>query len=175
MQRPCDLHDSWGCSPFADGIFWLQLYLQGQWNWWTCHSGITCRLWWPYTRGHCECASGPRPMAPTAVSFLSSWGICRLQCLQGCDFDPVGWWAVILLHCMFAHAAAMGQKEQDQAIHQGHQQSLPRQDLSVESSAIELFGPKSTREELIYFIVHPSYFFPGWLGAKKLNGRWLHT
>ena len=53
-----------------------------------------------------------------------------------------------LLHCMVAHAAAMGQKKQDQAIHQGHQQSLPRQDLSVESSAIELFGPKSTREEI---------------------------
>ena len=41
-----------------------------------------------------------------------------------------------------------GKKENDQAIYWGQWQPLPEWDLEVESSAVELIGPKSPREEI---------------------------
>ena len=46
------------------------------------------------------------------------------------------------------HAVATGRKEHDQAICQGWQQPSLEQDLEAKSSAIELIGPRSTREEI---------------------------
>ena len=53
-----------------------------------------------------------------------------------CDF---------LLHRMFVHATAMGQKEYDHAIFHGKQEPSPAWDLGVEPSMVEL-NTNSTRE-----------------------------
>ena len=79
---------SWGV-PSAAGLLLLWLYLLGWGGWWTHHQGGGCGFWLPYTTGHHECTSGLSPKASAVASFLRSWGICRLQCLGKCDFDPV--------------------------------------------------------------------------------------
>ena len=91
-----------GCLPLADGIFLLWLYLQDQGDWWTHHLGSGCGFWSPYAMAHHKCTSGSSPIAPAVASFLSSWGICRLQHLQGHDFDPDGGWAVIQNLCIWS-------------------------------------------------------------------------
>ena len=53
-----------------------------------------------------------------------------------------------LIYWMFAHTVATGQKEYDCAICWGWQQPLPEWDLSAEPSAVELIGPRSTREQI---------------------------
>ena len=89
-----------GCLPLAAGVFWLWLYLWGWWDWWTCHQGGGCRFWLPYAMGCHKCSSGSSPMAPAAASFPNSWGICRLQCPSGHNFDPVRGQAVIQNLCI---------------------------------------------------------------------------
>ena len=49
---------------------------------------------------------------------------------------------------MFAHAEAAGQKEYDHRIQWGHQQSMLKQDPSMETPAINLIGYKTTQEEM---------------------------
>ena len=71
------------------------------------------------------------------------WVPCRLHCQ-------------FLLHRMFIHAVAMGQKEYDHAIHHGRWEPSVEQDLEVEPSAIELIYASSTREEIAE-IYHDMY------------------
>ena len=56
-----------------------------------------------------------------------------------CDF---------LLHRMFVHAVARGQKEHDCAIYCNRQEQLPARDLEAELSAVELIYTNLTREEI---------------------------
>ena len=47
------------------------------------------------------------------------------------------------MHWMFAHAEATGQKEHDQAIHQGLATALPQMRSGrMETSTMDLIGPK---------------------------------
>ena len=63
-------------------------------------------------------------------------------------WEPHGCHCLFLIYQIFAHAVATGQKEYNQAVHQGWQQPSPEQDLIVEPSTIELVGPRSSREEI---------------------------
>ena len=54
----------------------------------------------------------------------------------------------VILQGMFAHAKTTGQKEMKWAIHHGHWQSYPGLNTKVEVPAIQLFGFKTTREEI---------------------------
>ena len=52
-----------------------------------------------------------------------------------------------ILQWMFAHMETAEQKEYDCRIWQGHQQSMPKWDASVEVPTIDLVGYKTTQEE----------------------------
>ena len=61
---------------------------------------------------------------------------------------PFGLHCSFLLHRMFVHAAAMGQKEHDCAIHHGRWEPSPAWDLKVKPSVVELIYANSMREEI---------------------------
>ena len=72
------------------------------------------------------------------------------------------WWVPgglhhqFLLHSMFLHAEATGQREYDHAISQGRWEPSAEQDLEAEPPTIELVSPESTREEITE-IYHDMY------------------
>ena len=70
---------------------------------------------------------------------------------------------------MFLHDVATGQKEYNCAIQQGWQEPSPEWDLEVESSAIELICPTSTREEIaeIYWDMYQLWRSPGELPCDE--------
>ena len=49
---------------------------------------------------------------------------------------------------MFLHTMATGQSEHDHTIHWGRREPLPRQDLGMEPTAMELIHPNSTWEDI---------------------------
>ena len=53
----------------------------------------------------------------------------------------------VILHEMFLYATEQGQKEVEWMICQGHQPSLPKLDLKADISAVQLVGPKTSKEE----------------------------
>ena len=55
---------------------------------------------------------------------------------------PLGSHCPFLLHQMFTHAAATGQKEHDQAIHWDQWQPSPEWELGAEPSTMDLVGPE---------------------------------
>ena len=59
---------------------------------------------------------------------------------------------LVILHEMFRHAAAKGQKEAEWIIHQGCQQNMPQLNPEAGVPAIQLVGPEMTKEELLEFI-----------------------
>ena len=63
-------------------------------------------------------------------------------------WEPLRFHCSFLLHQMFTHTMATGQKEHDWGICWGWQQPLPGSDLSAEQYTIELIGPRSTQEEI---------------------------
>ena len=79
------------------------------------------------------------------------------------------WWAedsphhVAILHKMFQHAAAKGQKEVEWIIHQGCQQNLPQLNPEVGLPAIQLVGPEISKEEILelYLEVYKLHRLPG--------------
>ena len=73
-----------------------------------------------------------------ADAFLDEWS----------RWEPGRYHCPFLIYQMFAHTMVTGQKEYDQAIYWGQQLPLPEQDPSTKPSAIELIGPRSTREEI---------------------------
>ena len=66
--------------------------------------------------------------ANTFLDEYLRWGPLRLHCL-------------FILQWMFSHAVAHGRKEQDQAIHWGHQEPSPEWDLGWELPTMDLIGP----------------------------------
>ena len=64
---------------------------------------------------------------------------------------------------MFRHATNEGWKEAEWTVWWGHQQGLPKQDPEADSSAIQLIGPKTTKEELLslYLEVYKQQRLPG--------------
>ena len=70
---------------------------------------------------------------------------------------------LIMLYQMFGHATDEGQKEVEQTVCQGHGESLPKLDLEADLSAIQLVGPKTTKEEILslYLQVYKQQRLPG--------------
>ena len=68
-----------------------------------------------------------------------------------------------IMHEMFQHAAAKGQKEAEQIVHQGHQQKLPQLNLEAGIPTIQLVGPETSKEELqeLYLEVYKLHRLPG--------------
>ena len=70
---------------------------------------------------------------------------------------------MVILHKMFQHAAAKGQKEAEWIICQGCLQNLPQLNPEVGVPAIQLVGPETTKEELLelYLEVNKLHRLPG--------------
>ena len=68
-----------------------------------------------------------------------------------------------IIHEMFQHAAAKGQKEVEWIIHQGHWQNLPQLNPEAGIPAVQLVGPKTSMEELLelYLEVYKLHRLPG--------------
>ena len=68
-----------------------------------------------------------------------------------------------IMHEMFQHAAAKGQKQVERIVHQGHQQNLPQLNLEAGIPAIQLVGPETSKEELqeLYLEVYKLHRLPG--------------
>ena len=85
-------------------------------------------------------------------------------CLTECE-----WWVHFRLHCdfllhrMFVHAMATGQKEHDCTICHSMQKPSPVWDLGAELSVVELVHTNSMREEIgkIYRDIHQLQWLPG--------------
>ena len=56
---------------------------------------------------------------------------------------------LVILHEMFRHAAAKGQKEVERIIHRGCWQNMPQLNPEVGIPTIQLVGPETTKEELL--------------------------
>ena len=76
---------------------------------------------------------------------------------------PFGLHHNFLLHGMFVHAVATGQKEHDCAICCGRWEPLPVQDLEAEPSVVELIYANAMREEIaeIYHDVYQLWWLLG--------------
>ena len=72
-------------------------------------------------------------------------------------------YCMVILHKMFQHAAAEGQKEAEWIIHQGCWQNLPQLDPEAGITAIQLMGPETSKEELLelYLEVYTLHRLPG--------------
>ena len=70
---------------------------------------------------------------------------------------------LVILHEMFCHATSEGRKEAEWIICQGHQQHMPQLNPEVVIPAVELVGPRTSREELleIYLEVYKLHRLPG--------------
>ena len=70
---------------------------------------------------------------------------------------------MVILHEMFQHVAAKGQKEAEQIIHQGCWQNLPQLNPEVGIPTIQLVGPEMSKEELLelYLEVYKLHRLPG--------------
>ena len=53
-----------------------------------------------------------------------------------------------IMHEMFQHAAAKGQKKVEWIVHRGNWQRLPQLNPEVGIPAIQLVGPETSKEEL---------------------------
>ena len=70
---------------------------------------------------------------------------------------------LMMLHEMFQHATDQGQKEVEHTFSQGHQHELPKLDLEAVLSAVQLVGPKTSKEEIqsLYYEVYKLWRLPG--------------
>ena len=70
---------------------------------------------------------------------------------------------LVIMHEMFQHAAAKGQKEAEQIVCWGHQQKLPQLNLEVGIPTIQLVGPETSKEDLqeLYLEVYKLHRLPG--------------
>ena len=70
---------------------------------------------------------------------------------------------MVILHEMFQHAAAEGQKEAEWIICQGHQQNLPQLNREAGIPTVQLVGPETSKEEIleIYLEVYKLHRLPG--------------
>ena len=70
---------------------------------------------------------------------------------------------MVILHKMFQHVAAEGQKEVEWIICQGHQQNLAQLNPEVGIPAIQLVGLETSKEELLelYLEVYKLHRLPG--------------
>ena len=70
---------------------------------------------------------------------------------------------LMILHEMFLHATAKGQKEAERMIHQGFWQYMPQLDPRADLSAIQLVYPTIGRRELLdlYLEVYKLHWLPG--------------
>ena len=68
-----------------------------------------------------------------------------------------------MMHEMFQHAAAEGQKEAKWIVHQGCQQKLPQLNPEVGLPAVQLVGPETLEKELqeLYLEVYKLHRLPG--------------
>ena len=68
-----------------------------------------------------------------------------------------------MMYKMFRHAADEGQKEAENTVCQGLWEGLPKLDPEADLSAIQLVGPKTTKEEILslYLEVHKQQMLPG--------------
>ena len=75
--------------------------------------------------------------------------------------DSLHW--LVMLYKMFRHAANEGQKEAEHMVYQGHWEGLPKLDPEADLSAIQLVGPKTTKEEILflYLEVYKQHRLPG--------------
>ena len=64
-------------------------------------------------------------------------------------WEPSGPHCLYLYQRMFAHAEAVGWKEYNHGVHQGHQQPSPKRDVQTEVPAMELLPHEATREEIL--------------------------
>ena len=69
----------------------------------------------------------------------------------------------VILHKMLLYAAEQGQKEAEWMVCLGHQHSLPKLDLQVGISAVQLVGPQTSKEEFraLYYEVYKLRRLPG--------------
>ena len=70
---------------------------------------------------------------------------------------------LVMLYEMFEHATNEGQKEAEGMVCQGHWQGLPKLGPEADLSAIQLVGPKTTKEEIVslYLEVYKQQRLPG--------------
>ena len=70
---------------------------------------------------------------------------------------------LVILHEMFLHATAEGQKEVEGVMHQGYRWHMPQLDPRVDLPAIQLVHPKIGRRELLdlYLEVYKLHWLPG--------------
>ena len=70
---------------------------------------------------------------------------------------------LVMLYKLFKHATNEGWKETEWIVHWGCWQGLPKMDPEVEFSAIQLVGPKTTKEEIVslYLEVYKQQRLPG--------------
>ena len=91
-------------------------------------------------------------------------------------WTPGGLHHEYLYQQMFSHAATTGQSVYDHAIHWGEREPLPKQDLGVEPTAMELICPDSIQEEIgdLYWDVYQLQRLPrrGWW--EEATKEWLH-
>ena len=68
-----------------------------------------------------------------------------------------------IMHEMFQHAAAKGEKEAKWIIHRGHQQNFPQLNPEAGIPAVQLVGPETSKEELqgLYLEVYKLHRLPG--------------
>ena len=68
-----------------------------------------------------------------------------------------------MMYEMFRHATDEGQKEAEQTVCQGCQEGLPKLDPEADLSAVQLVGPKTTKEEILplYQEVYKQQRLPG--------------
>ena len=69
---------------------------------------------------------------------------------------------LVMLHEMFQHASEQEQKEAEHIVCLGCQTRLPKLDLEVEVSAVQLVGPHNSQEiESLYYEVYKLWRLPG--------------
>ena len=70
---------------------------------------------------------------------------------------------LVILHEMFLHATAKGQKEAERMIRRGFRQYMPQLDPRADLSAIQLVYPTIGRRELqdLYLEVYKLHWLPG--------------
>ena len=81
-----------------------------------------------------------------------------------------------IMHQMFTHTMATWQKEHNWAIHWGRLQPSSKQDLGVESSAMDLVGPETSwaKTTVIYNDVYQLWRSPGRNPCNEEIGEMIH-